>query len=437
MPRTKTTRAASGEGGVYEAIIRNRRTGEPKKVFVAELQYVDLSTGLTHRGRIQRGTRSAALEALRRMRLDVATKKTVAKARADGRGPTVEASATSWLERRRPEIAANTFRQYEGNVRLHLAPRLGNIYVRRLTQADVSAFLGDETVGARTRQQCLGTLRQILADAVEDGTIEAMPIRTQGRRRAKVLVERREMHVLDANQQRAFLEAAIGHRLETLWIVALATGMREGEILGLRWSNVHESHIAVGRRLDSRTRAISPTKTKSGVRRIDVDAKTIAVLAAHRRRMLAERVAFDAFKMGQPTSRRAGPANPLPPLPSGSLCRPSDLVFVNTVGKPVSATNLTKRDFKALLAAAGLPNIRFHDLRHSHATLLLERGVNAKVVQERLGHESVKTTLDLYAHVLPASQRHAADETAEALWGSARSNPRSMESSERKKTKKP
>lgn len=362
------------------------------------------------------------------MRLDVATKKTIVMAREDGRGPTLDAYAKAWLERRRPEIAANTFRQYEGNVRVHLSPRLGNVHVRRLTQSAVSAFLSDETIGARTRQQCLGTLRQILADAVEDGTLEAMPIRTQGRRRAKVLVERREMHVLDAEQQRALLKAAVGERLEALLIVALATGMREGEILGLRWSNVHDSHIAVGRRLDARTREIAPTKTKTGVRRVDVDAKTIAALAAHRQRMLAERVAYDAFKIGQPTSRRPGPANPQPPLPSGSLCRPSDLVFVNTVGKPVSATNLTKREFRALLADADLPNIRFHDLRHSHATLLLERGVNAKVVQERLGHENVKTTLDLYAHVLPASQRHAADETAAALWGSARSNPRSMES---------
>lgn len=360
------------------------------------------------------------------MRLDVATKKTIVAARSDDRGPTVEAYATAWLERRRPEIAANTYRQYEGNVRLHVTPRLGNVYVRRLTQVDVSAFLGDETIGARTRQQCLGTLRQILADAVEDGTLEAMPIRTQGRRRAKVMVERREMRVLDADQQRAFLKAAVGDRLEALWIVALTTGMREGEILGLRWSNIHETHLAVGRRLDSRTRAIAPTKTKSGVRRVDVDASTVAALAAHRERMLAERVAHDAFKANPPTSRRADRPNPEPP-PSGSLCRPSDIVFVNIVGKPISATNLTKRDFKALLARAGLPNIRFHDLRHSHATLLLERGVNAKVVQDRLGHENVKTTLDLYAHVLPASQRHAADETAAALWGNARSNPRSLD----------
>lgn len=95
--------------------------------------------------------------------------------------------------------------------------------------------------------------------------------------------------------------------------------------------------------------------------------------------MLAERAAYEAFQGNLPTSRRADRPNPEPP-PSASLCRPSDLLFVNTVGKPISATNLAKRDFKARLAAAALPDIRFHDLRHSHATLLLSLGINPKVV---------------------------------------------------------
>jgi hypothetical protein len=133
--------------------------------------------------------------------------------------------------------------------------------------------------------------------------------------------------------------------------------------------------------VDARTRSQKQTKSKSGQRRIEIDVATMGHLEAHRERMRLE---------GIPTG-------------------PRDLVFQNQAGKAVSASNLVDREFRPIAEAAGISDeFRFHDLRHFHATLLLSGGMNPKVVQERLGHESVKTTLDLYGHVLPTAQRDAA-----------------------------
>ncbi|PZR56281.1 MAG: hypothetical protein DLM50_08400 [Candidatus Meridianibacter frigidus] len=217
-----------------------------------------------------------------------------------------------------------------------------------------------------------------------------MPFKIAGRGRVKMRVERREMQILDQAQQRAFIRAARGNRLEALWVIALASGMREGEILGLRWAHIKGDHVAVLGRLDARRKAAAQTKTRASVRHIDLDPQTMRRLEAHRRRMSAE----------------------------GHDTGPRDLVFVNTAGKAISASNLTTREFKPLLTKAGLPeSVRFHDLRHSHATLLLSLRMNPRDVQARLGHESVRTTLDLYVHHLPKAGREAATLVGGVLFG--------------------
>jgi len=400
----------NNEGCVYETTHRGRR------VYVAELQWTD-EDGKEQRRSAQRTRQQDAKTWLDRARYDLVTKRTITKA-TEAHGPLFEEYAETWLARRKPELGANTYRQYEGNLRLYLTPKFGKKRLRA-SPADWSIvlppFLGDESIGERTRQQCLATMRQIFADAVHDGAIVSVPFTTEGRRRLKVRVERREMHVLDAQQQRRFLAAASGDRLEALWVLALSSGMREGELLALRWAHVKGDQVEVQRSADARTRRTAQTKSRSSVRRIDLDATTIAALQAHRRRLHAAHEAYLRFMADRPKPRRKDRKSTEPP-PAGSECRPHDLVFVNTVGKAISATNLSKREFKAVLAAANLPDIRFHDLRHSHATLLLSNGVNPKVVQERLGHESVRTTLDLYGHVLPSSQREAARNVGRLLW---------------------
>lgn len=394
MPR-RGQRRSKGEGSIYRTTVRSR-AGQ-RIVWRAELQFTD-PAGRVRRRSTQHGKESEARDSLRNWQRQLLQFGTLARIRAQ-RGPTFTEYADAWLSRRKPEISSNTYRQYESNMRLRLKPHFSGP-LKLLSTADVSDFLAEfktarekpragET-GATTLRQCLALLKQILADAVAEGLIEKIPFPTVGRRRVKVRVERKEMHVLDAAQQRAVLNACTGDRLRALWMLALATGMREGELLGLRWAHIQDDHIVVQRRLDARTREGAQTKSRAGVRRVEIDPATMAQIHAHRDCMARE---------GHGTGLR-------------------DLVFQNEVGRPISASNLIKRVFKPLLTRAGLPTVvRIHDLRHSHATLLLSSGVNPKVVQERLGHESVRTTLDLYGHVLPTSQREAATLTGRALFG--------------------
>lgn len=392
MARTKTQRRSKGEGTIYKATVRGR------VIYRAELQHTD-SDGIEQRRSAQRSTEAAAKIALDQWRVELATKGSISKQRAS-RGPTFAEFADTWLARRKPEIGTDTYRQYSGNLD-RLKPSFSKYLMKKISQEHVTTFLGTFTTkrkkGARrgetgetTRRQCLGVLKQIFADALEEEVIDRIPFRATGRRRVKMRVERREMHCLDAGQQRKLLAKASGHRLEALFVTALSTGMRQSEILGLRWSNIAADYIVVQRRLDARTRTQKQTKSRSSKRRIEVDEFTLAHLAAHRKRMEAG---------GLEVGDRA-------------------LVFPNQIGKALSASNLVNRDFRPLVEDAELPlELRFHDLRHSHATLLLSGGMNPKVVQERLGHESVKTTLDLYGHVLPTAQRDAATLVGNVLFG--------------------
>ena len=193
-------------------------------------------------------------------------------------------------------------------------------------------------------------------------------------------VPRKEFRVLDADEARRLLEAAKGDRLEALLVLALTTGMRQGELLGLQWEDVDLKNgtIYVRRTLLEVDGRLTTGETKSGRnRRLDLPEIAVEALREHRKRMMAE---------GHP-----GP-----------------WVFCDTKGGPIRKNNLIRRWFKPLLEKAGLPEIRFHDLRHTAATLLLTLGVHPKVVQERLGHSQISVTLDTYSHVLPSLQKQAA-----------------------------
>ena len=182
---------------------------------------------------------------------------------------------------------------------------------------------------------------------------------------------------------------ARGDRLEALFVVAVTCGLRLGELLGLRWGDIdlEARRLTVRRQLqrarDGSGLVFSPTKNKKN-RTIRLGNHGIEALKAHRQRQSEERR-----------------------LAKGLLPE-SDLVFVTTQGTPLDPSNLVARSFKPLLRRAGLPDIRFHDLRHVCATLLLSQGVSVKVVQEVLGHSSVSVTMDVYSHVLPDMQEKAA-----------------------------
>ena len=200
--------------------------------------------------------------------------------------------------------------------------------------------------------------------------------------------ERREPVALGPDEVTRVIVAADRTRYATLVILAVMTGMRRGELLGLRWRDVDLrggtlSVCQTGQWLTRQGVVFRPPKTAKSRRSIALSDDTRRALQAHRQQQLEERLAL-------------GPAY-----------SDRDLVFATAAGAPVDPSNLS-RAWATIVRAAGLQRIRFHDLRHAHATLLLREGVHPKVVSERLGHASMAITLDTYSHVLPGLQQDAA-----------------------------
>jgi integrase len=266
---------------------------------------------------------------------------------------------------------------------------LGRIRVKNLTPTHVRGLHReklDAGLAPATVRKIHSTLHKALSQAVSDGLIP--------RNAAAIKAPRpdpEELHPLSADEASALLKAARGERFEALYMLAITTGLRRGELLGLRWRDVDLEYgvLRVGRALvrEGGRYRLGATKTKRGHRSIRLTSQAVSALGAHRKRQLEERI------------RLAG------------LYEDQDLIFATQKGTPLNPENLVKRSFKPLLKWTGLPEIRFHDLRHTCATLLLGRGVHPKLVQELLGHATIAMTLDTYSHFLPSM----GDQTARAM----------------------
>ena len=214
-------------------------------------------------------------------------------------------------------------------------------------------------------------------------------------------LERREMTPLSPAQARTFLRAATDpeNRYSAIYVVAVTAGLRQGELLDLTWEDIdlEGDTLRVRRTLQpagfpkGAPARLTPPKTKKSVRTVRLPRRAVEALLSHAELQEAERAAS-----------------------SGSW-RDRGFVFPNTGGGPPDYANLVPRHFKPLLKRAGLPNIRFHDLRHTCATLLLAKGVHPKIVSEMLGHSSVSITLDTYSHVIPGLGDAAAGAMDEVL----------------------
>lgn len=178
-------------------------------------------------------------------------------------------------------------------------------------------------------------------------------------------------------------------------MLAITTGLRRGELLGLRWddADLERGTLRVGRALvrEGGRHTLGETKTRRGRRLVNLTPRTVAVLKAHRKRQLEQRVEL------------------------AGMYEDHGLIFASEIGTPLNPENLVKRSFKPLLKRAGLPEIRFHDLRHTCATLLMGRGVHPKLVQELLGHATIAMTLDTYSHYLPSMGDQASGAMGDAL----------------------
>ena len=299
-----------------------------------------------------------------------------------------------WLKDVRDTVRQSTYQGYEYAIRPHIKPALGQIKLKDLSPAQVRWFYRDRLdsgLAAATVHKLHVVLHKALKAAVADGlvprnvTAELKPPR----------ITREEIDPLDAEGARRFLEAARGDRLEALYVLALNTGMRQGELLALKWDDVdlERSVVQVRRTLTHSDKGfvLGEPKTKKSRRTIRLTVGAVQALRDHLTRQLEEMERV------------------------GSLYAPGGIIFATEVGTIINPSNLRNRSFKPLLGLAGLRPIRFHDLRHTCATLLLGKDVNPKIVSEMLGHASVSITLTIYSHLLPDMQEKAAKALEEAL----------------------
>jgi integrase len=295
-----------------------------------------------------------------------------------------------WLEVSvRGTVRMSTYERHEGIVRTHLKPALGRIKVKNLIPTHVRGLHRekmDAGLAPATVRKLHSTLHKALSQAVSDGLIARNAAAIKSPR-----PDPEEMYPLSADEASALLKAARGERFEALYMLAITTGLRRGELLGLRWRDVDLEHgvLRVGHALvrEGGRYRLGETKTKRGHRSIRLTSQAVSALGVHRKRQLEERMRL------------------------ASLYEDHDLIYATQKGTPLNPENLVKRSFKPLLKRAGLPEIRFHDLRHTCATLLLGRGVHPKLVQELLGHATIAMTLDTYSHFLPSM----GDQTARAM----------------------
>jgi integrase len=294
----------------------------------------------------------------------------------------------------RDTVRPTTFERYEQIVRLHIRPVLGQLKLKNLTATHVRGLYRqklDAGLAPRTVQYVHVTLHKALEQAIADGLIP----RNATEAVKPPQVRREEMRPLTAEQVKVLFEAAKGDRLEALYVLAVTTGLRQGELLGLKWDDVDldASTLRVRRTLTTAKGGpqLTAPKTKGGRRTVKLTQSAVEALRSHLERQLDE---IDR---------------------AGSLWGENGLIFASEAGDPLDRRNLTTHRFKPLLEQAGLPQIRFHDLRHTCATLLLGKNVNPKIVSEMLGHASIAITLDTYSHVLPTMQNSAANAMEDAL----------------------
>ncbi len=305
-----------------------------------------------------------------------------------GTHQTVRQYLEYWLDAvcKPPALRISSYEKYRKLINTYILPALGHIPLQKLTPQHVQALYrkkGDDGLSSKMINSIHGVLHKALGNAVRWNLVSRnICDLVSPPRIVKPTIESLKME-----QAHKLLEAVRGHRLEVLLIVALTTGIRRGELLALRWSEVdlEEQRIQVRRTVDYITGygyVETEPKTAAGKRLIALPYFVANILKQHRLQQLEAKL-----KVGRAWEDR-------------------DLVFTDLHGGYFNPRYLGKL-FDKVLAEADLPHMRFHDLRHSAATLLLSMGVHVKVVQEILGHSTISMTADIYSHVLPSMQEDA------------------------------
>jgi integrase len=378
----------------------NRRTADTSRSFrlFVELPRDIFNGKRRQKTRTVRGTKKDAERALRDLINEVER-----GAHSHHDRLTVADLLERWLrEYARPNVAPKTYVRYEQIVRNDLTPALGGKSLEKLTPGDVQAYYSSRLAEGRLAARTIHHHHRVLKQALKWAVSLELAFRNAADPIRPPRPERSEALTLKASEAKLLEQAARGSTYEGPILLALFTGMRQADVLGLRWGDVDldEERLSVVNTLQ-RVRGEIITKepkSRAGRRAIALSSTLVAALRREHARQ-AERKLY----LGS------------------SWANDRDLVFTSVAGTPLDDSAL-RRGFKKLLDEAGLPRIRFHDLRHTHATLLLLKGVHPKIVSERLGHANVQITLDTYSHVLPNLQEGAAaafDEILDEAGGGA------------------
>lgn len=311
---------------------------------------------------------------------------------------TVKRYLEQWVEEKARQVKPRTAEMNRYYLQKHIIPHIGGIQLTKLTPLEIQAMCSSiaSTSGNRTANLCRTTLHTALKQALRWGLIPRNPVEAVDAFKET----RKEMTLWTPEEVIRFLDTARTHRLYPFFYLALSTGMRRGELLGLRWQdikgstvNVHQSLTVIGGQI-----AISEPKTEKGKRRVAISQDALDVLEAHRHQQDRERNAID------------------------TAYAENDLIFRTEVGTPIHPRNLERSWYmlqrkakeawiqvateahdtatlKALEENMLLPHIRLHDLRHLHASLSIKQGMDAKLLADRLGHSRASLTLDIYTHL--------------------------------------
>jgi integrase len=316
----------------------------------------------------------------------------------DDENMSVSEYMTRWLEdSAKGDLGHRAYHNYRLQIRRHINPALGRLKLSKLTAAHIqslyAAKLRDGLKPSSVRY-IHAVLHRALEQAVRFNLIPFNP----AARVDPPKVRQEEIMPLDAEQARTFLSAAseADDRFECLHVLSLTVGLRMGEALGLKWSDIDldAKTLRVSRQLQRMREGgglVFGEPKNASRRTVDLPQRAVEALRSHRKRQIEEQ------------------------LRAGSNWQDYGLVFASGKGTPLDAQNIVNRHFKPLLRRAGLPDIRWHDLRHTYATLLLARGTHPTYVQKSLGHASVQLTLDRYSHWMPSMGRATASAMDDAL----------------------
>ena len=301
---------------------------------------------------------------------------------------TLKEFLTSWLISKKSSLRQSTYTHYEQLSRTYINPYIGNKKIKDLKPENIQLLynhLQDKEIGIPTIEKIHSVLHSACSQAVKMGIIPRNPANATIPPKSP----EKEMRILDGSQVSQMLTTARGHRWESLYHLAVTTGMRQMEILGLKWTDLDwiRKTIRVERQLirpKGDKVKFSHPKTKHGKRGVALGPRTIDILRAHYENQHAE-------------IQKAG-----------EKWRETGLIFTTSTGSAIHPRNLL-RNYKALLRDSGLPQIRFHDLRHTAASLMLNNGIPVIIVSRRLGHARPSITLDIYGHIIPSMQSKAAE----------------------------